>query len=479
MIKNHKSLFIISLIYFFTRLLNLTSLPVFCDEAIYVRWSQIIKSVSSLLFVPLSDGKQPLFMWLVVPFFSVFKDPLFAGRFVSVLAGWGTLITLFFLAQLLFTRKTAIYTAIIYLFLPFSFFFDRLALADNLLTFFGALSLFLSFKLVQKPSLKTSLFLGTVLGLAWLTKSPAIYFIALSLFTFVVLRKTIIVIYPVLSAFIAFVIFNILRLDSQFHMIGSRNLDYVWPIREILKHPFDPLKPHLIDVFTISVKFISWPLIIAVLVVFIFFLFTKKTKSINLKIVILLAWCLLPLFASAAIAKTFTARYILFTLPPLIIIFALFLERLSPVVLFLLLIPNIIYIYQLSFRPFYAQLPPTENGYLKDWTSGWGIKEASVYLRQRAKVVNIIVGTEGSFGTLPNGLQIYTEKVRQLTVIGTGLSYPKISAQLIDARNYGDEVYFLANQSRLALSPPEYELLETIQKYPKPDGDNLIFYRLK
>jgi hypothetical protein len=178
-------------------------------------------------------------------------------------------------------------------------------------------------------------------------------------------------------------------------------------------------------------------------------------------------------------AKTFTARYVLFTLPPLIIIFAYLLERLRPIVLFLLLIPNMVYLCQLSFKPFSAKLPPTESGYLKDWTSGWGIQKAATYLRQRARVVNVIVGTEGSFGTLPNGLQIYTEKVRQLTVIGTGLGNPKISEQLINARNYGDEVYLLVNQSRLVLSPPEYDLLEVIQKYPKPDGDNLILYSLK
>jgi len=477
MIKNRKPILVFSLIYFITRLVNLTSLPVFCDEAIYVRWSQLIKSVSSLFFVPLSDGKQPLFMWLVVPFFSVFKDPLFAGRFVSVLAGWGTLITIFFLAKLLFSRKTAIYAIIIYLFLPFSFFFDRLALADNLLTFFGVLSLYLSLLLAQKPSLKNSLLLGIVLGLAWLTKSPAIYFIALSVFTFAVIRKTIFVVYPAISAFIAFVIFNILRLDSQFHMIGRRNLDYVWSIGEILKHPFDPLKPHLIDVFNIFVQFISWPLIIAVLILVIVSFKNKKIEA--KKLLILSAWCLLPLLASAAMAKAFTARYILFTLPPLIIIFAFFLKRLRPFFLLLLLIPNFIYLYQLSFKPFSAKLPPTETGYLKDWTSGWGIQKAATYLRQRAQVVNVIVGTEGSFGTLPNGLQIYTEKVHQLTVIGTGLGYPKISEQLIDARNYGDEVYLLVNQFRLVLSPPEYDLLEVIQKYPKPDGDNLILYRLK
>ena len=71
---------------FFTRLYHLTILPVFADEAIYVRWAQVMRAEETLRFLPLSDGKQPLFMWLIIPFFKMFSEPLFAGRFVSVLA---------------------------------------------------------------------------------------------------------------------------------------------------------------------------------------------------------------------------------------------------------------------------------------------------------------------------------------------------------------------------------------------------------
>ena len=60
--KNKKYLYlgIILVFYFLSRLINLNSLPVFGDEAIYVRWAQIIKSVDTLRFIPLTDGKQPL-----------------------------------------------------------------------------------------------------------------------------------------------------------------------------------------------------------------------------------------------------------------------------------------------------------------------------------------------------------------------------------------------------------------------------------
>ena len=85
---------LLALVYLLTRLPNLTSIPVFGDEAIYLRWSQLIKNVETLRFVPLTDGKQPLYMWLTVPFLKIVPDPLYAGRFLSVLIGLGSLIVL-------------------------------------------------------------------------------------------------------------------------------------------------------------------------------------------------------------------------------------------------------------------------------------------------------------------------------------------------------------------------------------------------
>ena len=79
-------------LYFLLRVPNLTKIPVFVDEAIYIRWAQVMQNEPTLRFLPLSDGKQPLFMWLIIPALKVFSDPLVAGRMVSVLAGFGTLV---------------------------------------------------------------------------------------------------------------------------------------------------------------------------------------------------------------------------------------------------------------------------------------------------------------------------------------------------------------------------------------------------
>src|SRR3989344_5881588 len=109
----------ILLLAFFLRIYRLTLIPIFGDEAIYIRWSQIMRAEPGLRFVPLSDGKQPLFMWLVIPFLKIISDPLFASRLVSVFSGMGTLVGIFFLSYILFrSYRVSLSAALFYAISP-------------------------------------------------------------------------------------------------------------------------------------------------------------------------------------------------------------------------------------------------------------------------------------------------------------------------------------------------------------------------
>src|SRR5476651_1299417 len=100
---------VIALLYFFLRLIFLTRLPIFTDEAIYIRWAQIALQDSSWRFISLTDGKQPLFVWAAMIILKFIHDPLLAGRLVSVFSGFFTMIGLFFLTYELFKNKTTAY----------------------------------------------------------------------------------------------------------------------------------------------------------------------------------------------------------------------------------------------------------------------------------------------------------------------------------------------------------------------------------
>ena len=52
----------IILLFFVSRLFNILSLPIFTDEAIYVRWAQIAAQDANWRFISLVDGKQPMYV---------------------------------------------------------------------------------------------------------------------------------------------------------------------------------------------------------------------------------------------------------------------------------------------------------------------------------------------------------------------------------------------------------------------------------
>ena len=70
-------IWILLVVFLASRLVNLTILPIFADEAIYIRWAQLIWQKTYYFFIPLSDGKTPLFMWAMIPLLKVFDDNLF------------------------------------------------------------------------------------------------------------------------------------------------------------------------------------------------------------------------------------------------------------------------------------------------------------------------------------------------------------------------------------------------------------------
>jgi hypothetical protein len=65
-------------------------------------------------------------------------------------------------------------------------------------------------------------------------------------------------------------------------------------------------------------------------------------------------------------------------------------------------------------------------------------------------------------------LQIYLERVPNVTIFGTGLNFSDVPQSLKDAKKEGKRVFFAVNASRLNLkkSPEEYGL-KTVLSFPK------------
>src|ERR1035437_962898 len=141
---------VITLLYFSLRLIYLTRLPIFTDEAIYLRWAQIALHDSSWRFISLTDGKQPMFVWVAMILIKFIHDPLIAGRLVSVGTGFLTMLGLVTLTYELFKNKrTAFLVAVLYIVYPFAQVLDRMALYDSMVATFYVWALYVSVLLVR------------------------------------------------------------------------------------------------------------------------------------------------------------------------------------------------------------------------------------------------------------------------------------------------------------------------------------------
>lgn len=479
---------IIVILYFAPRLINLTTIPVFVDEAIYIRWSQVMRAEATLRFLPLSDGKQPLFMWITMPLFKLFSDPLVAGRMVSVLAGFSSIIAIGIFTYLITKQKApALLASLLLAIIPYSLFFDRMALVDSLLASFGLWSLVFGVLTVQHLRLDTSLLLGMTLGLGLLTKSPAIFFylwqgiLAIFFIKKINTQKCLRLIALWAIAFvISQVMYNILRLGPNFHLVNSRNQDYLFSFSEFLTHPLNPLVRNL----KITAGWL-WFLLTPGLLWLIIPAFFKNIRKINLAILLLF---LVPLLIQGSVAKVYTSRYLLFAVVPLVSLFAITLSSIKNkiVVVFSVLIPIFLSVWQI-YNPITVPLPrEMKYGYLEEWTAGWGQKEIGLYLKELAsKGVHAVVGTEGFFGSLPDGLQIYTQNLPNITVIGSPWPVENVPSSLTNSlKDPQNEVYLVANKSRFLLNPIELAKVEFVKNYPKPyrpDGtrEELLLYKLK
>lgn len=482
LLKHRKEIIVLAFLaalYLILRLPNLTLQPIFADEAIYIRWAQVMRSEPTLRFLPLSDGKTPLFMWSMIPLFKIFEDPLFAGRFLSLTSGFATLLGVFALTWKAFNSKAAFWAALLYAVVPYTVFFDRMALVDSMLSAFTVWALFFAILLAQKVRLDLALILGFILGGAWLTKTPAVLNLLLLPTTILAFKRVKkdrltllkLFLFWAVAIFMALVMYNALRLGPNFHLLSSRNTDYVFSPLELIGRPLDPFIPHLRDIADWFPKLLTWPVI--GLIVY-GFLVMVKTKNRSGGVILL--WALIPLLLSMAFLRTFTARYLLSSIPLFLILGGYGIEKISNRILTLMLVILVMLLslkfdYELLTNPPPQSLPREERqGYFEQWTAGYGFKEIARFLIEQKAKGSVVVGTEGFFGTLPDGLYIYLDKAGIAVVPSTAT----ISAELREAA-LDRKTYFVGNKSNLE----NVGGVELIKEYPKAGSDATVLYKVR
>ena len=445
-LKYKKEVFLAALIgfsYFALRLIYLDRLPIFTDEAIYLRWAQIALNDSAWRFISLTDGKQPMFVWFAMVFMKFIKDPLVAGRLVSVISGFFTMTGLFVLSYELFKNKViAFLTAVLYVFYPFAQVLDRMALYDSMVATFSVWSLYFSVVLVRKIRLDVAYTLALIIGAGVLTKTSNFFSIYLLPFTLVLFdfkRKPALkrfltwVIFALFASVLAYLFYNVLRLSPLFEMISVKNATFVYPFSEWLKHPFTFFVSNLNGLLSWLTQYLEISYMVLILISLILI-----NKNFRQKI-LLLIYFVVPFLALALFGVKIYPRFIFFMsvfLLPLaawglnyIIDEALrYSSKKNKTHIGVKLIPLIVLVfiwypglvsYQFAYNPINSQIAKADNSqYVNSWAAGWGVKESVAFFNQQAQTQRIFIATEGTFGLMPESIEMYLIKNKNITIKG-------------------------------------------------------------
>ncbi len=411
--------FIITL-YVVTRTIKLKVIPIFTDEAIYSYWAQVALHDPQHRFISLEDGKQPLFIWLAAILQRFISDPLIATRFVSVISGLGSLIGIYLLSRKLFNEQVAKLAMVLYIVLPFTLLYDRLALYDSLLTMLGIYAVYFSVLMVKKPDLGIALLNGFAIGLATITKSSGNFFLYLLPFSLILfekknLQRNIIRWIPlsILTAALSLVIYNSLRLSPLFYLIARKNLEFIRYPQKVIQNPLEYFFSNLTAIAGWLSTYLSLPLFIIFIFSTLFVIYRKNIKGFYLIIIISAS-----LTAELLFNKILYTRFVLFYVPYIIILIAFGIYNLKKVlkvnekikviiVIALFALPALNSI-KIIYQPTSANIPKNDSDqYLNSWPAGYGVEEVIKFIKPQSANQTINIATEGTFGLMPYALNIY------------------------------------------------------------------------
>jgi hypothetical protein len=156
------------------RLHRLGLFPVFIDETLHIMRARDTLDLHPLAGIAHGKALIPWLLALVQPW----ENAVWASRALIVLVSALGLAALLGLGRRLLGRRAALLAGLLYTALPFTFFFERLAMSDGLAAAFGLLSGWLVAVSLQTGSRRVALLAGLSLAVAILAKLSMVVVLA-------------------------------------------------------------------------------------------------------------------------------------------------------------------------------------------------------------------------------------------------------------------------------------------------------------
>ncbi len=483
--KDVIALFLIVCAYFFTRIINLDKFPIFTDEGIYIHWAKVAWKDAAWRFISLTDGKQPLHTWGMIPFLKIFSpNMLLGGRMFSVLTGFAALAGLYSITLYLFNKKVAFLAACAYVLTPMFMFYDRMALIDSAVNAGAVWLLFLSIVLARTLRLDIALIYGLSAGVALLAKSSSTMFVGLSALAPIAMlsdwRKRLpsrAITYYILfgiAGTIALVLYNIQRLSPYLHFVAQKNATFVMTLPEFIKTPFLVVRDNSwrIPYYIASeMSYVSFALGLAGL-----WLLFRKDRNLG---AYLLLWIIGPFIAIAFFAKVVFPRYLIF-FASFLTIGAAYLTAsrkkfVSKIIIIFFLLSTAYFNYTILFRGESIPFPDVDRGqYIESNNAGYGIREIIDYSRKKSAEKPVILVAEGNFGVVGDMLDASVAPGERITVRGY---WPLNESDLFANQKelQKNHVFIVYSHKRDGDFLPHWPI-KLIKKYDKPGGKSSFHF---
>lgn len=489
-------IFVLIALFLLTRIINLDKWPQFSDEGIYITWAKTAWQDAGQRFISITDGRQPLQTWGTIPFLKIFSpNDLFAGRMFSVATGFAALLGIFSLNFYIFGKRAGYIASILYIFLPYVLFYDRMALVDSAVNAGFIWILFFSFVLAEKRRLSTAFMMGFVGGIALLAKSSSKMFLALSAAAPILYIKNIkspfksldkdffkksfdYFILLAIAIGISFLFYNVQRLSPYFHYVAQKNTTFIMTRAEFFETPFAYFKNNFWNIPLVILWESGWT--IAAASILGFFIMLKKDLK---KALYLSVFVFAPYVAIAFFAKVLFPRYVLFYSTLLIIFATYFLINIKGfkkqvLTLSILCFSMAVYAYPLIFDPAKANFPEVDRGqYVEGVTAVWGAEKLMAKMQQESSQdKKTLVLAEGNFGLIADVLRVYDSQEDNVEILGL---WPLDEKNLADYQKTAKERPVYVVFSHREDFPAEWPI-EFVEKYEKPVGDKAVYlFKLK
>lgn len=471
-------------LYLVIRFIAIKNSPMFVDEAIYIRWAQMGMFDPATRLASLSDGKQPLFIWLITLLMNVVGNPLAAGRIVSIGTGFFTGIGLFLLSYELFKNKwVSLLTLSFYILYPFSLVTDRMALYESTAGMFLVWSLYTGILLTRKLTLQYSFVLALVMGGGLLNKTTgflSLYLLPLLLFLLPTTKTNRVhtvmkwVMLMSVAVVLSLLYYSVLHLSDQFYQVSEKNALFIYHFHELIPYgAFFKWIPNLVTLSSWTALYLSIPTFVVFIASLIFFRFSWKEK------IVLLLCFLIPFIGYGLLGRQLNPRYLyplsLFLLPVFAANIAHGYKAVQSknmiVIAIAVCIFSMLYVdYKIISSFATAPLPQEDlRQYINGTSAGGGIKESVTFLSAKANQGPIYIATEGLYGSLPTtAIELYF--LHHPNVQKRGFEISALSLRDLVEKSHETPVYVIFNDTQKIPKWP----MDFIAEYQKGTSDTYL-----